>query len=232
MIKILFLAANPLNTIPLRLDEESRAIDQALRQSEFRDQFDIQQHWAVRVMDLQGLFLRHTPDIIHFSGHGSKANEIILQDDVGSSHPVSARALEQLFSILKDNIRCVTLNACYSKQQAEAIARHIDCVIGMSKAIQDRSAISFAASFYQALGYGRDVQTAFDLGCLQINLNNLGEQDIPKLLAIKSDPRNVKFAVSHTEKEPSNKGTSVFDQRGQTVTNQYNTAGNTGINRN
>ena len=36
-ITILFLAANPKNTTKLRLDEEIREIDQALRLSEYRD---------------------------------------------------------------------------------------------------------------------------------------------------------------------------------------------------
>jgi hypothetical protein len=90
-----------------------------------------------------------------------------------------------LFSILKDNIRCVLLNACYSQKQAQGIAAHIDCVIGMSDKIADASAIGFAAAFYQALGFGRSMKEAFDLGCVQIDLANLNQQDIPKLLCRK-----------------------------------------------
>jgi len=192
-IKILFLAANPKDTSPLRLDEEMRGIDQALRQSEFRDKFDIKQQWAVRITDLQGYFLRHKPDIVHFSGHGSSSSEIVLEDNDGNSQSLSIDALSQLFSLLKDNIRCVVLNACYSEPQAKAIAKHIDCVIGMSKAIGDEAAINFTAAFYQALGYGRDVKTAFDLGCSLINLRNLNEQDTPKLFAINSNPQKIVF---------------------------------------
>jgi DNA-binding NtrC family response regulator len=106
-IKILFLAANPSETTRLRLDAESRSIDQALRQAEFRDRFEVAQHWAVRVTDLQALLLRHEPDILHFSGHGSDYGELIFEDDLGRILPVSARALGQLFSVLKGNIRCV-----------------------------------------------------------------------------------------------------------------------------
>jgi len=193
MIKILFLAANPTDTTRLRLDEESRAIDQSLRQAEFRDQFDIKQHWAVRVGDIQELRLRHQPHIVHFSGHGGPSSEIILEDNAGNSHPVSVRALSTLFSVLKDNVRCVVLNACFSEQQAQAIAEHIDCVIGMSTAIGDAAAISFATAFYQALGYGRDVKTAFDLGCVQIDLANLDEQDTPQLLTVKADQGKILF---------------------------------------
>ena len=192
-IKILFLAANPADTDRLRLDAEMRAIDLALQQALFRDRFDLRQHWAVQVTDLQHCLLRHQPDIVHFSGHGSVSSEIILEDDSGNSRPVSVHALSTLFSILKDNIKCVVLNACYSEQQAQAIAQSIDCVIGMSKAIGDDAAIGFATAFYRALGFGRDVKTAFELGCVQIDLEGLDEQDTPKLLALKIPPENIFF---------------------------------------
>jgi len=193
LIKILFLGANPSNTTRLRLDQEIRAIDEALRQSEFRDRFDIEQQWAVRVADLQGHLLRHKPGIVHFSGHGSASSEIVLEDSTGNSQPVPAHALSALFSVLKDNIRCVVLNACYSEEQARAIAEHIDCVIGMSQAVGDLAAINFATAFYQALGFGRDVQTAFDLGCLQIELAGLDEANTPRLLALRRNPREIVF---------------------------------------
>lgn len=193
IIKVLFLAANPIDTKPLRLDEEIREIDTAFRQAEYRNRFDIRQHWAVRVMDLQSHLLRHQPDIVHFSGHGSGTSSIVLENINGKSHLVSPRALSQLFSVLKDNIRCVVLNACYSETQAKAIAEHIDCVVGMSSAIGDKAAISFATAFYHALGYGRDVKTAFDLGCVQIDLESLNEEDIPKLIAERINPRELRF---------------------------------------
>lgn len=193
-VKILFLTASPSDTARLRLEQESRAIDQALRQTAYRDQFNVIQHWAVRVSDIQGFLLRYQPDIVHFSGHGSESGEIILEDGAGKSHPVSMRALSTLFSTLKGNIRCVVLSACYSDQQAQAIAESIDCVIGMSNTIEDTSAINFSTAFYQALGYGKDVQTAFDLGCLEIDLQNLRQQDVPKLIARKCKANNLIFA--------------------------------------
>lgn len=192
-IKILFLAANPKDTEPLRLGEEVREIDTALLKAKFRDKFEIEQQHAVRVSDLQEHLLRYQPDIVHFSGHGSQAREIILEDNTGESKPVSARALSNLFALLKDNIRCVVLNACYSAGQAQAIAEHIDCVVGMSKAIGDASAIRFAAAFYQALGFGRDVKTAFGLGRNQIDLEGLNEQDTPQLLAVHGKPEEIVF---------------------------------------
>jgi hypothetical protein len=181
-IKILFLSANPKGTVPLRLDEEIRSIDEALRASQGRDRIRLEQQWAVRVSDLQGLLLRYRPDIVHFSGHGSPASSLILEDAAGRPQEVPPSALADLFGVLNDTVRCVVLNACYSHAQASAIAQHVDAVIGMTDAMGDRAAVAFAAAFYQALGYDKDVSTAFKLGITQLSLNALSDYDVPRLL--------------------------------------------------
>ena len=193
---MLFLAANPVDTPQLRLDEEVRAIDQALRKADYRDRFDLIQHRAVQYGDLQELLLRHQPDLVHFSGHGSATGELLLQGENGIAHPIREQTLSRLFSVLKDNIRCVVLNACYSEGQATAIAQQIDVVIGMKHDLGDDAARNFAAAFYQGLGYGRSVQTAFDLGCLQIDLANIVETDEPQLKALRGDAATLVFVTA------------------------------------
>ena len=200
-VKILILATNPKETSQLRLDEEVRSIDQALRRSLFRDVFELNQQWAVRVSDLQHILLRYKPDIVHFSGHGSTSGGIIFEDKEGNSKPVPANALSKLFCLLKDNIQCVVLNACYSEDQAEAISQYIKCVVGMPGAIGDEEAISFSESFYGAIGEGKDLRTAFELGCNRIFLENLDEQVIPKLKAIGNDPGEIIFIKDSNEDE-------------------------------
>lgn len=223
-IKILFLASNPSNAARLRLDEEVRVVDRSLRAGRFRDRFDLIQHWAVRASDLQEILLRHEPDIVHFSGHGTTAGQIVLHDDYGRSQVAPPAALSNLFSFFASTIRCVVLNACYTAEQALAIARHIDCVVGMSAALNDRSAESFAGAFYQALAYGKSVQTAFDLGCNQIELVNLPEPDVPKLLALRGNAGQLAFAQAADSKARPTPAADapVFDQRNQQVTSQVN----------
>ena len=80
-MNILFLAANPVGTNRLRLDEEIRTIDQRLRAAESRNKFNLVQGWAVRPGDLSGHLLRYQPHIVHFSGHGSSRGATTLQDD-------------------------------------------------------------------------------------------------------------------------------------------------------
>jgi Effector-associated domain 1/CHAT domain len=193
-VKILFLSANPAGTEPLKLDEEARAIKEALRKSRFYERFALESELAVRYTDLQALLLEYQPDIVHFSSHGSTAGELMLTNALGASHPVSPQSLTQLFTLLKDNIRCVVLNACYSELQGGAIAEQIEAVVGMKHKFSDDAAIKFAVGFYTALGFGRDVQTAFALGCNSINLAGLDEQDKPQLLPSNGKQAAIVFA--------------------------------------
>jgi hypothetical protein len=182
MIKILFMSANPTDSSSLRLGEEVRSIKERLKLSQMRAKFRFEQEWAVRVSDLQHHLLNHRPHVVHFSGHGTRTGAIILEDADGRTQKVKPRLLASVFSTLRDNIKCVVLNSCYSVTQARAIASTIDCVVGMSRAIDDNSAIQFAASFYQGLGFGRTFQTSYKLGCDQIDLSGLPNADSPRLI--------------------------------------------------
>lgn len=179
---ILFWAANPVDTEPLQLGEEMRTIQERLRSSDLRDRFVLEQQWAVRPGDLSAGLLQYTPKIVHFSGHGNPSGDLVLRATDGSSQPVSIRSLADLFEIAGDSVRCVVFNACYSQAQAEAVAPHVDCVVGTSREIGDDAAVRFAAGFYTALGYGRSVATAFDLGCNEIDLASIDGHDIPQLV--------------------------------------------------
>ena len=98
----------------------------------------------------------------------------------GRHAAVSTEALARLFAVLGEDIRVVVLNACYSAEQAEAIAGVIDCVVGMSDRIGDSAARVFAASFYRGLGFGRSVQSALDLGIAALMVAGL-HADTPRL---------------------------------------------------
>lgn len=198
-IRILFLNASPTDRARRSSDDEARAIQDRLRSAALRDQFDLRQHFAARVDDLQARLLDERPHIVHFSGYGD-AEGLVLQDAAGRSFLVSGSALRKLFSILKDEIRVVVLNACFSKQQAAGIAETIDCVIGMAAAIDDVAAITFSASFYRALAYGRSVREAFELGQNAIELGGSAGHDVPVLLPRAGvDPGKVYLGV----KEPA-----------------------------
>ncbi len=85
----------------------------------------------------------------------------------------------------------MVLNACYSHAQATGIAEQIDVVIGTSSKLTDDTAVTFAASFYQALAYGRSIQTAFELGANTMQLYSLHREDTVQLIANHADPSTI-----------------------------------------
>jgi len=192
VLRILFLAANPQDAPALRFDAEIREIDLALRQGDFRDRFDLRQQFAVRPTDLQTALLRHRPHILHFSGHG-ETDGLFFEDEAGRMQSVQGGALARILAVFKKQIRCVVLNTCHTREQAETLAQEIDCVIGMSTAIGDRAAVSFSSAFYQALAFGSSVETAFQLGCAQIDLAGLNEGSTPQLIAYGKEPGEIVF---------------------------------------
>jgi hypothetical protein len=221
--KILFLAANPQNTTPLRLDEELREIDEGLLRAKHRDQYELEQKWAVRPGDVQRAILTSNPQIVHFSGHGLgieaskplaqdsrklhgiaesplEPEGLVFEDDTGHVKLVDTKAIAGLFELFADRIECVVLNACYSLKQAEVIAQHIPYVIGMSRAVGDTAARIFAIGFYDALGAGRDIEFAYKSGCVAIKMAGIPESLTPQLV---SQPNRVNSPIASTQKPKS-----------------------------
>lgn len=188
--KILFLAANPKNSSKLRLEEEFREIDEGLKRSEWREQFELTSQWAVRVRDIYRCMLSIQPQIVHFSGHGQGEDGIALEDEIGKLALVQADVLAGLFKVFSSKgTECVLLNACYSEKQAKLISQYIPYVVGMNKAIDDKSAITFSVAFYDALGAGEGYDFAFELGCSQ--LIGLKESEVPVFLSNFSEKNRV-----------------------------------------
>ncbi|MFB2768735.1 DUF1822 family protein [Pelatocladus sp. BLCC-F211] len=168
--KILILSANPIDTDRLRLDQEVRDIKEGLRLVKERDQFIIDCEWAVRPRDVRRAILSFKPHIVHFSGHGASGGGLAFENEIGQVKLVQPEALAGLFRLFSKRVECVLLNACYSEIQANAIVQYIDFVVGMNTAINDHAAIEFSVGFYDALGNGCSVETAYEFGCNAIQL--------------------------------------------------------------
>jgi hypothetical protein len=197
-IKVLFLAADP-GTSKLKLDDEIREITNKIRDSKYRDSIELVSYWAVRPGDLIQALNEIKPQIVHFSGHGNSKGEIIVKDINGLPKALSTEAIKSLFKTLKDNIKVVVLNSCFSKPQAEAIAELIDCSIGMKTEIGDDAAIVFSSAFYRAIGFGRSIQEAFEQAKTALLLEGIPEENTPVLLVKSgSDPTNMRLLNNNT----------------------------------
>lgn len=198
--RILILAANPLDTGRLRLDQEVNKIHERLQRSANRDDFAVVAQLATQIDDLRSALLQHEPHIIHFSGHGDGEPGLVLDDGKGRAKLVSSRALAGLIQQFP-SVECVLLNACYSETQAKALAPHVPYIIGMNRAIGDEAAIQFAVGFYDALGYGRSYTEAFEFGRNAIDLNDIPESATP-VLKIKGQSASLGY-TAQPENTPS-----------------------------
>ena len=167
-IRILLLAADPMNRTRLRLGAELQRIQDEIRRGRFADRFELLHALSTRVEDMTRAIHDFRPHIIHFVGHGSVTGDLCFEGDSGEAHSVSPDDLDRFFALVTDEVDCVILNSCYSKQQSAVITQHIPYVVGMREVVTDEAAISFSVGFYQALAGGRSIDQAFQYGCVLV----------------------------------------------------------------
>lgn len=184
MKKVLVLAANPIETQRLRLDKEGRAIERSLRQSKYRDMYELHLKPVVKAKDLSSLIVEHKPHFIHFSGHSTDKG-IVLENDLAEATIVPWNDLAEFFKPFSP-IECILFNSCHSETQTETFAKHAHYVIGMSQEIGDEEAITFSEAFYEAVGNGYEIPNAFEIGRRVIGLagGNLSDMELTLTLGI------------------------------------------------
>ena len=180
---VLFLAANPVVTDRLGLDEEAHLILEMIRKSEYRDSIRFVSRWAVRPMDVLQAINEEKPTVVHFSGHGAPNGDIALQNDAGGVKCVTPTAMTSAIATAAESVRLVFFNSCFSEEQARSVVSNIDVAIGMRVSIGDEAARVFAAQFYSAIGFGKDVDMAFKQGKAALLLEGIPEENTPVLYA-------------------------------------------------
>lgn len=180
-ITVLFFATNPMGTTQLRLDEEARSIQEVISKSKHRDSISFESRWAVRPLDILQAINEINPDVVHFSGHGSDAGDLVLENTDGSAKLVTKEAITQTIMASSDKIHLLFFNACFSYGQAAEVISHVDAAIGMTASISDKAANAFAAQFYSSLGFGLSVEKAFEQAKGIMMLESPTEANTPAL---------------------------------------------------
>lgn len=194
-IPVVFLSADPTHT--LSLQEDLRSIQEKVRAAEYRDVLDFDSRPAARLDDMLQALYETKPQIVHFSGHGSRDGLMFVGPDGRSREWVSAEDLTELFTAFRGDIRLVVLSACSTHDQARTIADVVGCAIGTPADIADEAALVFNTQFYRALAFGESVQGACAKACAVLAAKKL-DQVRPELwVATGIDPAQL-FPVDDT----------------------------------
>jgi len=174
---LLFLTANPKETLQLDTSKEFEVISNMTQNSNIR----CFQEKDITLTSLKASILKYSPKFVHISAHGSLGNTvdretalnlgieiekdsgIILDNGYGEKEIVQSEKLDELFNLLSQEIEIelVFLNACFSENQANVISTYIPYVIGTKSIIKDSDAIKFSEVFYSHLAKGDSIEIAF-----------------------------------------------------------------------
>ncbi len=208
-IRILFLSANPWTTSRILVDEEAREIFERIQEGPYRDNFELHKHTAIRPIDLQRLLLMYQPHIVHFSGHGTKRQKIILGGTPGRGKTVDRQGLAEVFALYNHHVRLVVLNACFTNSQARSIAEVIDYSVGTGKGIGDKAGVAFAGAFYRALGFGKCIREAFESAKAELGLTKMPRTQGIELFVRNGTNEKDSFPQIDTGQETSPRATDV-----------------------
>jgi hypothetical protein len=103
-----------------------------------------------------------------------------LHDERHDAQVVPGDALAQMIETMAHSARLVVLNACYSDVLAAELCEVVECVVGMSQAIHDDAALSFAVAFYRALGNRFSVGTSFKQGLAILAAKHRADRAAPR----------------------------------------------------
>ncbi len=191
-IRILFVLSCPPSQYQIDTAEEIRQIRNELQLAPFRDRFTHELITAATYTDLRKALRQHKPHILHIACHGTPEAELILADGHGDEERIDAGTFIGLLGLLKENLRLVVLNACHSAAITPQLVPVVDLVLGMRGAVPDRSAIAFAAVFYESIAAGDTVAQSFDLGVNEL-LRRKAKTNIPELLPLEGPQRLRRF---------------------------------------
>jgi hypothetical protein len=181
-LRILFLAANPTDSLRLKLETEYRLLRNKMHDNVEAGNCELRVEFAARPTELQSALLEYKPHVVHFAGHGNSEG-ICLETDDGKTRAVSADQLSTLLNLSRKWVRLVVLNACRSAPQTEMIGRLVDFVVGTNAPVADDMAVQFTAHFYRALAVGSTVREAFIEAKDELKSNGAKDQsDLYELL--------------------------------------------------
>jgi hypothetical protein len=169
VLSVVHFSANPRNHSRLNLRGEADRIELGLREGKRR--YKLERVAKTDPDIFMETLRRTTPSIVHFSGHGGPDGILLESDD----HDPLVITPEMFATAIKHagaTVEVVVLNACHSAALAKALLAHVDCVIGLSDAIDDDAALAFSSDFYRDLG-SKGVLGAYEIARNQMAMKQM-----------------------------------------------------------
>ena len=194
-LSVLYLTADPTGTestihfdgtvevigAHLRVDQEVRQVRNRLKAVRHRDLIELEHLPAATVQDLQDGLNDHRPHVVHFSGHAGALGLLLEQDTgIGDGQGLDFELLAEALGATDSPPRLVVLNACDSLSGIAPLLQTVPVVVGMADAIDDASAVVFAAQFYSAIGSGQSVASALKQAQVAIAAASLAGSALPE----------------------------------------------------
>ena len=150
---VLILSSDPQNADRLRLAQEHRDLQVAIRGTRFASSLAVINKSACRYSNISAALDRVDPHILHFGGHGGE-DVLYFENAPGTTIAVNKQALASVLSH-QQRLQLVILNACFSLDQGQTFADAVGLAIVSEGSISDQDAIDFSREFYTALGSGQ-----------------------------------------------------------------------------
>jgi len=160
--KILFFAANPCDLPKLKLEQEYLSIRKIMKP--YRDKFDVVEEFDVTLDSFFESIYLEKPEVIHFSGFADKNDLVFCRKGDRQRHRVSYEYLAAAFKMLPRSVECLFVNTQFTNLFAKISSQTTQHAIGISGAVSDNNAISFASGYYTSLAIEGNHKKAFENG--------------------------------------------------------------------
>jgi hypothetical protein len=179
--RIGFMVAEESDEARARMAHEYKAVEGALAAAQTR----LIRPWGqTYVPDFKFVLRRDSPGdaeypIVHIVGVPQGVDALMVGGK--RAERVDPSELAATFRRDAGQVECVVLSACFSDEQAVAIADYVPYVIGIHAEIGIAST-SFAVDFYKSLNAGRSIVEAHEIGCNRVRLEGVPERLLPELM--------------------------------------------------
>ncbi|KKL62688.1 hypothetical protein LCGC14_2182720, partial [marine sediment metagenome] len=136
------------------VNKEYQKINDIIKKSNYKDYIELIPGFAIERENVQQKISENNPDIIHFSGHGSKGIGPNFLGDTQNGNKDYETELLKILKKYKDTIKFIFFNTCYSNEIARRASDFISYTIGVNRLTNSEGAIIFSANFYELLSYG------------------------------------------------------------------------------